>query len=86
MAHTFKISIEKDLSSMLKEVENAIIESGGEFEGDTSKGVFSGKSILGKIKGEYASLSEEEIEITITKKPFIAPTKKIESAIREYFT
>jgi len=85
MSHTFKISIEKDLSSTLEEVESAIIESGGEFKGNTSKGKFAGKSILGKIKGEYAALPGGDIKITITKKPLAAPKSKIESSIREYF-
>lgn len=86
MPYTFKISIEKDLSTTIDEVQSAIIENGGNFKGDTSKGKFSGKTLLGRVKGEYASLSDGEVEITITKKPFAAPKSKIESAIREYFS
>lgn len=85
MAHSFIITIEDDLASTLKEVEDAIIENGGEFEGDTSSGEFSGKTKLGKVMGEYNCLEDNEVEITITKKPFAAPKGKIESAIREYF-
>ena len=80
MAHTFKISINNDLSSTLKKVEKTIVESGGKFKGDTDKGTFSGK-----VKGEYVVLSKNKVEITITKKPFVVPSRKIESAIREYF-
>ena len=86
MSHSFTISIKDDLSSTLKEVEAAIIESGGRFEGNTRAGVFSGKSMLGSVKGEYTSLSDDEVEIRIIKKPFAAPKSKIESAIREYFS
>lgn len=86
MSYSFKISIKEDLSSTLKEVENAIIENGGAFKGDTSSGKFSGKTILGKVHGEYSSISNDEVEITITKKPFIASKGKVESAIREYFS
>ena len=85
MPHTFKISIEKELSITLKEVKAIIVENGGKFIGNTSKGKFLGKTILGKIKGEYASLSENEIKITIIKKPFVTSKSKVESAIREYF-
>ncbi|MCU7834678.1 MAG: hypothetical protein KZQ83_05410 [gamma proteobacterium symbiont of Taylorina sp.] len=81
MAHTFKILINNDLSSTLKKVEKAIIENGGKFKGDMDKGEFSGK-----IKGEYVVLSKDKVEITITRKPFAVPGRKIESAIREYFT
>ncbi len=81
MAHTFKILINNDLSSALKNVEKAIVEKGGKFKGDTDKGEFSGK-----VKGKYVVFSKDEVEITITKKPFAVPSRKIESAIREYFT
>lgn len=85
MPHTFTISIEKDLSITLKEVKAIIVENGGKFKGNTSKGQFIGKSILGKIKGEYAALSDNEIKITITKKPLVTSKGKVESAIRKYF-
>ena len=86
MPHSFKISIQSDLSSILKETEDSIIKNGGKFKGDTSSGEFAGKTILGKVKGEYTCISDDEIEITIVKKPFAAPNGKIESAIREYFS
>ena len=80
VAHTFKVSINNDLSSTLKKVEKAIVENGGKFKGNTDKGGFSGK-----VKGEYVVLSKDKVEITITRKPFVVPSRKIESAIREYF-
>ena len=84
MAHTFNIFINNDLSSTLKKVEKTIVEKGGKFKGDMGKGEFSGK-----IKGKYVVYSKDKgkgkIEITITKKPFVVPNRKIESAIREYF-
>ncbi len=81
MAHTFKVLINNDLSSTLKKVEKAIVENGGKFKGDTNKGEFSGK-----IKGNYVVFSKDKVKITITRKPFVVPSRKIESAIREYFT
>jgi len=86
MSLSFKISIEKNLQTALKEVESTIVDNGGKFQGNATQGQFSGKTILGKVKGEYVVLSENEIEILITKKPFIAPNSKIESAIRKYFS
>lgn len=85
MSHSFVISVNDDLSSTLKDVETAIVEKGGVFTGDASNGEFSGKTILGKIKGKYTCLADDEIEITITKKPFAVTKRKIESAVREYF-
>lgn len=85
MANSFKISVTKDLSTTLKEVEDGIVSNGGTFTGDTSGGEFSGKTVLGMIHGKYNCLSDSEVEITITKKPFAAPSSKIESSIRGYF-
>ena len=85
MSHSFKISVTDSLPSVLKDVETAIIENGGVFKGDTKTGEFSGKTILGKVQGEYACVAEDEVEITIIKKPFAVSRSKIESAIREYF-
>lgn len=87
MSHSFKISVKNGLPEALKKVEGAIVDQGGEFKGDTSSGGFSGKTVLGKVHGEYSCTADDndEIEITITKKPMVAPYSKIESAIREYF-
>ena len=54
MSYSFKIALKEEFSSILEEVESAIVKSGGEFKGDTHKGKFAGKTMLGKIKGEYA--------------------------------
>jgi len=86
MSHSFKIAIEKELSSILEEVESAIVKNGGEFKGDANKGKFAGKTLLGKIKGEYTCISDDEVKITITKKPLVTAKSKIESVIREYFS
>lgn len=86
MPHSFNILVQCDLSSILKEAEDSIVKNGGKFNGDTSSGEFAGKTILGKIIGEYACISDDEVEITIVKKPLAASNGKIESAIREYFS
>lgn len=87
MAHTFKVSTTEGLKDTLKKVECAIVDQGGKFEGDTNAGGFAGKTVLGEVRGEYSCKGDDgEIEITITKKPMIAPYSKIETAIRDYFT
>lgn len=86
MPHTFIILIKNDLPTTLKKVESTIIENSGEFKGNTEKGKFTGKTILGKVTGKYTSLSSNEIKITITKKPFTTSMKRVESAIRRYFS
>jgi len=78
MAHIFTLAISDEISSVLARVESAITGSGGTFLGDAEKGVFQGNSIMGPIKGEYCSVSGNEIRISIMDKPFIVPYSMIE--------
>jgi effector-binding domain-containing protein len=86
MSHSFTVKINSDLSSVLKKVENTVTSNGGIFHGSTSSGSFSGKTAIGIVKGEYRCTSSNEVEITITDKPFVVPYSTIESTIREYFS
>jgi len=86
MSRSFTVKTNSDLYSVLKKVENTINSNGGTFNGSTSNGSFSGKTAIGIVKGKYRCISSNEVEITITDKPFIAPYSKIESTIREYFS
>jgi hypothetical protein len=86
MSHSFTVKINSDLSSVLKKVENTITSNGGTFNGSISSGSFSGKTAIGMVKGEYRCIPSNEVEITITDKPFVAPYSKIESTIRGYFS
>ena len=85
MAHSFTITLVHNIPSVLKHVESVITGSGGMFRGDAEKGNFQGQTVAGLIKGEYCALSENEIRITITGKPFIVPYGMIEAEIRKYF-
>lgn len=85
MPHSFEIRIDDDPTVVLKKVESAITASGGFFEGDSAKGEFAGKSVLGNVKGEYCSVSGNKIRITITDKPCLVSNSMVESEIRKYF-
>jgi len=86
MSHSFIIKINDDIHAILKKVESSIIGSGGTFEGTSERGIFHGKSVVGLIKGEYCSVADDEIKITIKDKPFIVPHSMIETEIRKYFS
>lgn len=86
MAHTFTVVLSTDIPSVLARVESVITENGGTFLGDSSKGVFQGNSVMGPIKGEYCSVSGNEMRITIKDKPFIVPYSMIEGEIKKYFS
>jgi hypothetical protein len=73
------------MAAVLKHVETSITGNGGRFRGDTEKGTFQGHTVAGLIRGDYCALSDREIKITITDKPFIVPYSMIETEIRKYF-
>lgn len=81
MAHTFTIDLSgKDLNAILSKVRTQITSNGGQFTGDGHGGNFSGSGVV----GSYV-VSGALVTITITKKPFIASNKMVESKIRSYF-
>ena len=85
MSHAFTVKLNDEVPSVLEKVEAEITGSGGSFKGNSEKGSFDGKSLLGPIRGEYSCVSGNEIRITITHKPFLVPYHVIESEIKKYF-
>jgi|GEM_PF-949837 hypothetical protein len=84
--HSFIVKLTSEISSILSKIKSLITGKGGKFEGNTECGYFNGKSVLGTIKVKYRSISDNEIEIIIEDKPFIIPSKTIESAIKKYLS
>lgn len=81
MAHSFTIKLTgKDLVNEVAKIKSGLITGGGKFEGDICSGKFSGSGVSG-----YYITTGDTIEITITKKPFIAPMSLVENKIRSYF-
>lgn len=85
MAQKFTVITKDELAATLKRVETTITSKGGQFSGDTRSGTFAGNTPIGVVKGRYTVLSDTDIEITITDKPFLAPQSIIENKIRDYF-
>ncbi len=85
MAQKFTVTTKDELAATLKRVETTITNKGGRFSGDTRSGEFAGNTPIGMVKGRYTVLSDADIEITITDKPFLAPQSIIENKIRDYF-
>jgi hypothetical protein len=82
--HAFVVKVKDQVSAIVNKIKTKIAGNGGNFEGNTEHGCFDGRSALGAIKGEYISISKNEIEIVITDKPFIVPYKMIECRVREF--
>jgi hypothetical protein len=83
--HSFTVVVREGISVILRRAEAEITGKGGSFAGNAEGGSFAGKSFLGVIKGEYRGITETELMITITDKPFAVPYGMIESEIRKYF-
>ena len=79
MAFSFKIIKPKNLSQTLAQTSKSIKNGGGTFSGDEKSGSFSGNG----VKGTYTV--DDQISITITEKPFLAPESLVKSKIEEYF-
>ncbi len=84
--HSFIVKLKDAASSILSKMKSIITGKGGSLEGNKEFGSFEGKSVLGTIKGEYCSISDNEIEITINDKPLLIPYSTIESEIRKYLS
>ncbi len=84
--HSFIVKLKDEASSILGKIKSAITGKGGSFEGSKECGFFEGKSALGTIKGEYRSISYNEIEITISDKPLLVSYSMIESEIKKYLS
>jgi len=82
MAYTFTINLTgKDIATEINKIKAGMAGTGGTFVGDTQAGTFSGSGVI----GNYHVTAGAQIEITITKKPFIAPMSLVERKIRSYF-
>lgn len=81
MKHVFTLSLSSGPSNVIPKVKALILENGGTFTGDSSSGSFSGNGVVGTYE-----VNGTDVLITITKKPFLAPVKLVESKIRQYFT
>lgn len=84
MTRAFTVKLSDDVFSVLEKVKVLIAEHNGRFEGNEKGGAFSGDSFLGPIRGKYSRISDTEISICITEKPFIVPHSLIEYEIKRY--
>ena len=82
--HAFNIAVQGDIHETLETVRALICENGGRFEGDHESGTLVGTTPVGSIKGHYI-VRGNTCQITITDKPMLAPMKRIEEAVRDYF-
>lgn len=81
----FTVTVAGDVAAALDNARQQLVANGGTFSGDANAGTVSVKvPILGTIRGQYA-VSGQNLTITITDRPFLAPCGTIEERIRQFF-
>jgi len=79
----FSIDFTGASDTLIARANDAIINAGGIFNGNSESGNFSISTPLGKIAGAY-HVSGQTIAFGITDKPFLLGCGRIESELRKY--
>jgi len=81
MAKTFQFPLSTDVDTVITKAKQHAKDIKANFEGGTHKGTFGGSG----VKGEYV-ISGDNIEVTIHKKPLIAPWSMVENSLKDFFS
>lgn len=76
MSCQFTLVYHGSKTELLEKIKDTIGDK-GKFAGDENQGNFEGSTILGKFEGTYSILGDD-IEINISKKPFLVSCNKIQ--------
>ena len=78
---TFSIPFTGDAESILAKAKAAIESQNGDFTGDANSGNFEVSVFANSIKGYY-NVSDNNLNLTITDKPFLISCSTIESLLK----
>ena len=78
---TFSIPFTGDAESILAKAKAAIESQNGDFTGDANSGNFEVSVFANSIKGYY-NVSGNNLNLTITDKPFLISCSTIESLLK----
>lgn len=67
--------------SLLHRAKTEMEKSGGSFAGNSTQGDFHAKTPLGSVHGTY-QITDQQMAISILKKPFLLSCKRIEKELR----
>ncbi|MCL2281847.1 MAG: hypothetical protein FWC26_00845 [Fibromonadales bacterium] len=81
---SFRIKLNESMDVMVEAIKSKAMANGGTFSWDGSVGQLSVKTHIGKLEGNCKLVSEQEMEVSITKKPFIISESMIKNQIEEY--
>lgn len=80
MSKCFKIEILDNPKNLITKARQAADKKGINFNGDSCSGFFVGQG----IEGEYQRI-DNNLEVTINKKPMIVPWPIIEASLKNFF-
>ena len=83
MIHTFEVPFKGSAESIIAKAKSTIENANGIMNGDKESGDFNIGTKVGKVEGSYL-VKNQNLVVTITKKPIIAPASMIEDALRKY--
>jgi len=61
-----------------------MLERHGRYEGTAEQGTFEGSTPIGRFAGTYRAIGPDEIEIELTKKPWLVSEHRVESEVRKF--
>lgn len=77
----FSIPFSGDANSVVNKARTAVQGQKGNFNGDSNSGQFNVSVFGSSIAGQYTIMGNE-MEVTITDKPFMVPCSTIESFLK----
>lgn len=81
---TFRFNINQPVDALLDNAKQQIVAKGGRFNGDATRGNFSGSTPIGSIEASYR-IVENELVISIDKKPLLVSCRRIEQVLAANF-
>jgi len=80
-----KLDLDGNVEELFSKMKQAVSDVDGELQGDENTGSFVIPVAIGKIEGTYI-LTEEGMEIDVTKKPFLVSNKMIKEKLEEFLS
>jgi len=77
----FRIPFSGDVNNVLNKAKSTVQGQGGNFTGDTNSGEFNVSVFGSNIAGHYTIVGNE-MDITITDKPFMIPCSTIQGFLK----
>ncbi|MGQ9920401.1 MAG: hypothetical protein ACUVRZ_03620 [Desulfobacca sp.] len=79
----FSYQLREPAAVLLGQIQQIAKEYGGEFQGDEKSGQLSLSSWIGTIAAEY-TIDGDQLQLTVTEKPFLVGCATIDATIRQY--